>query len=201
MASSSFPAFLSTMASESLVTKLSPNSGESSKATKKPHVLRGASSNELRTGPSRSELNGGNRPGKQPGVQITSTSSKVPSPASSTHTINSSGAGGTAQRVLALAQTIRPDSYVIRRDKNFRRNSSQLHLWLGRNHIQMLQAKFNSQDQGSDDGSTPLITKLDKYTHEELMEYKAVFNLFDTGKFFVVIQWFCLVFELFICLR
>jgi hypothetical protein len=88
--------------------------------------------------------------------------------------------------VLALAQTIRPDSYVIRRDKNFRRNSSQLHLWLGRNsHIQMLQAKFNSQDQGSDDGgSTPLITKLDKYTHEELTEYRAVFNLFDTGKIF-----------------
>jgi len=43
-------------------------------------------------------------------------------------------------------------------------------------------AKF-SQDQSSEDGgSTPLITKLDKYTHEELTEFRQVFNLFDTDR-------------------
>jgi Ca2+-binding EF-hand superfamily protein len=46
----------------------------------------------------------------------------------------------------------------------------------------MLQAKFNSQDQSSEDGTTPLITKLDKYTHEELTEFRQVFNLFDTDR-------------------
>ncbi|KAI6190032.1 hypothetical protein M3Y97_00072800 [Aphelenchoides bicaudatus] len=165
------------MASESLVAKLNSSVGDPGKSGKRQNVLRGISSGELRTGPLSKELANGVNRGKQPVVQITSTSSKIPSPASSTHTINS----GTAQRVLALAQTIRPDSYVIRRDKNFRRNSSQL--WLtSLNHIQMLQAKFNSQDQSSEDGSTPLITKLDKYTHEELTEFRQVFNLFDTDR-------------------
>lgn len=46
----------------------------------------------------------------------------------------------------------------------------------------MLQAKF-SQDLQSDDGAQPLITKLDKYSPEELKEYRQVFNMFDTGTF------------------
>lgn len=160
------------MASESLA-KLNQVAGggdnKSGQQTKKHHVLpiRGSSSNELRAGLLNRE------------TTAVSASSKV-SPASSTHTINSSS--GTAQRVITLAQAIKPDNYVTRRDKSFRRNSSQLQLWLGRSHLPMLQAKFNSQDQSSEDGSTPLITKLDKYTQDELIEFRQVFNLFDTDR-------------------
>jgi Ca2+-binding EF-hand superfamily protein len=42
-------------------------------------------------------------------------------------------------------------------------------------------AKFNSE-QSSDDGNVPLITKLDKYTADELKEYRQVFNMFDTDR-------------------
>lgn len=182
--SSSFPSFLSNIASESLakLNQVTAGSSETSKSGQsKRHVLplRGSSSNELRTSLLNKEMTVAASRTKQ---QANASSSKV-SPASSTHTIN--GSSGTAQRVLALAQTIKPESYLIRRtDKTFRRNSSQLHLWMSRSHLPMLQAKFNSsQDQSSEDGgSTPLITKLDKYTHEELTEFRQVFNLFDTDR-------------------
>lgn len=190
--SSSFPSFLSNMATEKSLAKLNQAAaGDSNKSVQssKKHVLpfRGASSNELRTGLLLGrDVTGGGVIGSTSRIKqqtnVNSSSSKV-SPASSTHTINSGN--GTANRVLTLAQAIKPDSYVIRRTDKFRRNSSSLNLWLGRSHLPMLQAKFNSsQDQSSieDGGSTPLITKLDKYTHEELTEFRQVFNLFDTGK-------------------
>ncbi|KAI6213446.1 hypothetical protein M3Y94_00151100 [Aphelenchoides besseyi] len=52
------------------------------------------------------------------------------------------------------------------------------------NFATTFRAKFTgSQDQGSDDGgSIPLIRKLDKYTSEELKEYRQVFNMFDTDR-------------------
>jgi hypothetical protein len=150
--SSSFP-FLSAMLTHIPLDKSSNGN--------KRHLIslsrRGLSSNELQTGVL-----------KEPQQQLvgnqTSTSLKV-SPASSTYTLNNgSGGPSTAQRVIALAQTIRSPTehnIVIRRDRNnYRRNSSQL--WLG-NHLSMLQAKFSSQDDQSLEGSSiPLITKLDK---------------------------------------
>jgi len=44
--------------------------------------------------------------------------------------------------------------------------------------------KFNSSEHGSDDGSSavPLITKLDKYSQEELKEYRQIFNIFDADR-------------------
>uniref|UniRef100_A0AC34RLE1 Uncharacterized protein n=1 Tax=Panagrolaimus sp. JU765 TaxID=591449 RepID=A0AC34RLE1_9BILA len=48
-----------------------------------------------------------------------------------------------------------------------------------------LRARFGHESSHSnDDGATPLITKLDKYSMEELKEYRQVFNMFDTGKLF-----------------
>lgn len=56
------------------------------------------------------------------------------------------------------------------------------------NISETIQGKFsgqqNASEQGSEDGSAaaPLITKLDKYTHEELREYRQVFNMFDADR-------------------
>lgn len=48
-----------------------------------------------------------------------------------------------------------------------------------------VQARFGHESSHSNEenASTPLITKLDKYSMEELKEYRQVFNMFDTGKF------------------
>ncbi|KAI6230189.1 hypothetical protein M3Y99_01085800 [Aphelenchoides fujianensis] len=100
---------------------------------------------------------------------------------------NSSGGGhgsGVTSRPPNLKLTVGERSVVRRTDREFRRNSSQLHLLFGRSHLPpMLQAKFGSQDQNSEDGgSAPLITKLDKYSAEELKEYRLVFNVFDADR-------------------
>ncbi|KAH7721562.1 calmodulin isoform a [Aphelenchoides avenae] len=42
--------------------------------------------------------------------------------------------------------------------------------------------RFANDASSDDGGSTPLITKLDKYTPEELKEYRQVFNMFDTDR-------------------
>ena len=47
-----------------------------------------------------------------------------------------------------------------------------------------IQARFGHESSQSNDdsGSAPLITKLDKYSTDELKEYRQVFNMFDTGE-------------------
>lgn len=55
-----------------------------------------------------------------------------------------------------------------------------------------IQGRFTTSDPPSDDGSASatqlLITKLDKYTPEELKEYRQVFNMFDAGKNYKLIK-------------
>lgn len=46
-----------------------------------------------------------------------------------------------------------------------------------------IQARFGHDQQSEDNGLTPLITKLDKYSTDELKEYRQVFNMFDAGKY------------------
>uniref|UniRef100_A0A914R3L3 Uncharacterized protein n=1 Tax=Panagrolaimus davidi TaxID=227884 RepID=A0A914R3L3_9BILA len=48
------------------------------------------------------------------------------------------------------------------------------------NSRSFLQAKFR-HDSHDDSESDPLVTHLDKYTAEELQEYRQVFNMFDAG--------------------
>uniref|UniRef100_A0AC34G6L6 EF-hand domain-containing protein n=1 Tax=Panagrolaimus sp. ES5 TaxID=591445 RepID=A0AC34G6L6_9BILA len=49
------------------------------------------------------------------------------------------------------------------------------------NSRSFLQAKFR-HDSHDDDESDPLVTHLDKYTAEELQEYRQVFNMFDADR-------------------
>ncbi|KAI6199678.1 HLH domain-containing protein [Aphelenchoides besseyi] len=166
LASSSFPSFLSAMAAEGFAKF---NSSEVKTLGGKLAVPSGGSTSEIRVNSST-----GKHGATKSRPQI------MTAVANSTVIDLPSGASRPPNLKVTLGDQGRS---VIRRNE-FRRNSSQLHLWLGRSHLPMLQAKFTgSQDQGSDDGgSIPLIRKLDKYTSEELKEYRQVFNMFDTDR-------------------
>uniref|UniRef100_A0A1I7RS60 Calmodulin n=1 Tax=Bursaphelenchus xylophilus TaxID=6326 RepID=A0A1I7RS60_BURXY len=103
-----------------------------------------------------------------------------------THSHSQRSAFGWGRRVGSNVSGAMSGRLSAAGQMSFRRlsnNAQRKPVTSGRTHIfaGTFRAKF-SQDQQSDDGTTPLITKLDKYSPEELKEYRQVFNMFDTDR-------------------
>lgn len=86
------------------------------------------------------------------------------------------------RKKLSLSKT--PQKAFLRRmASSSSQNTNLTRTKSGNSTISFIQAKFGHDSQDDSASNPLLINDLDKYTSDELKEYRQVFNMFDAGLF------------------